>query len=142
MRSPLLPTWDELAAPNSGWAKRLSCALGIVASKSAARPRAIKLYMDGAVLSREGFEAQMSFARSPASRQLLEFLAGESGSVRTKREIHEQLSGSTYLAEVHDARLHKLLKRLSDRVAETLGAQPWIMPGNNSVELTVDLDVR
>lgn len=145
MHTPLLPSLEDLSSARFGWTLRLACAFGL-------KPRPgvelgvcsdTTLILAGSDLRRSDVtHKSLSLARSPTSRGLAEALVGRRGRRFAKAEIHRRVSRTPYRADLHDARLHKLLKRLADRVEQDLGVRPWAMPGDNSVELLVDVEAK
>ena len=145
MHTPLLPSLEELSSARFGWTLRLARAFGLQPRGDAefgARSETTLILAGSDLRLSSGTLKPISLARSPTSRVLAEALAGRRGRRLAKAEIHRRVSRTPYRADLHDARLHKLLKRLADRVEKDLGVRPWAMPGDNSVELLMDVEAK
>ena len=135
--TPLIPFSKDLANGHKAWVRSLAQRLGLRQGVETETPR---LQLQNGLLRLVG-GGEIQLGKSPVSLRLLKILAGTRGRKVSKEHLHRELTGFKYSSEVHDDRLHKLLKRLSVRITKELGLIPWELPGDNQVVLSVDLEI-
>lgn len=82
----------------------------------------------------------LDLRRQPVARKLLTAMTGTIGSRFSRKTIHEQLTRSRYSPALHDARLHKLLSRVGDRITALSGQRPWEQPGDRTLVLLASIE--
>lgn len=117
------------------WQKTLRQKLGLTAV------REDKLIVDSVAHTVSWKGRSLDLKRSPVSLQCLVALQSARGTHIRKEDLHLKLTGSRYVPDRHDSRLHKILGRLSARLQDGLGVEPWHFPGDNSVVLLESIEV-
>jgi len=141
LRMPLIPYLHESGfEPQSSWSQAIANHLRLSEQGSqqvvyALQGRHLKCSTQQGWLS-------VDLGQSPVSRRLIEILAGPRGHIITKREIHEQLTRSSYRSDLHDGRILKLLARLTHRLQQFGVLPPWEIPKDNTVRLIERLEVE
>jgi hypothetical protein len=80
-----------------------------------------------------------SLAKSPTTLRLASILARLASGRVSKRELHKQLTACRYVPDLHDSRLHKLLKRFEQRLQQELGdLKVFQWPGDNSIRILLE----
>lgn len=138
LKTPLMPWWDELLKADTPWTRMITDRLWQQNKIEVQSDTSFSL-QDG-ILSRENKNLDLN--RSPVSLKLLMILAGRKGRRVNKEELHLLLTGSRYHAAIHDSRLHKLLKRTDEKIRERFGVSVLQMPGDNTVVLKSNLEIR
>jgi hypothetical protein len=144
IKTPLIPRLHEFSFPSNPWAKRISERLLRQTESNGAKPvsSTLELVFEDHALTDPDQGVQVDFKKSPVSEKLIRILAGRRGRTLSKADLHFALTHTAYKQELHDDRLHKLLKRTASKIEESLGVDPWSLPGNNKIRLEIDLVVR
>lgn len=147
LKSPLIPrlVLPEHGQPhfsvNTRWTRALGALLGLRREKSV--ETSVLLLNEGKLIyQNEGKRKEVDLRRSSTSIRLLKIFGHGNKSTFTKKELHQNLTTSAYLSDIHDARLFKLLNRLEKRLKTAGIPAPWYLPGNNTVILTQSIQVQ
>lgn len=141
--TPLIPQWTELETPFSPWSHLVAKVFGFETTHIASARQSIAktLRLQNEKLFLEGSSQFLNLNTSPIAEALLNHLHGRKGQRFQKAELHYNLNKTAYRSHLHDARLHKLLKRLATRIEHSLHVTPWNMPGDNTIVLCCHLEV-
>lgn len=141
--TPLIPQWADLETPFSPWARLVARALGLskTQTKSVLNPAHGTLHLQNGKLFLESSSQFLDLRSSPIADALLKNMHGRKGQCFQKADLHYALNKTSYRPHLHDARLHKLIKRLAIKIEQSLQITPWNMPGDNSVVLCCNIEV-
>lgn len=148
LKTPLIPRLniseggEASFASRSPWARALSDLLGLKQKKKSTETSVILLNSGKLIYKKDDVKKEIDLRKSMTSFRLLRILGHGNKTAFTKKELHQNLTTSSYLSEIHDARLWKLLNRLEKKLKTAGIPVPWYLPGNNTVILTQSIQIQ
>ncbi len=147
LQTPLLPSlYNKKFIPATSWEKAFSkfCKIESTLLPKNINPVELVTLLESSlqlVWSKNGQKHSLCLKKYPVSWKLLNVLAGSAGRKTEKSYIHHQLTASRYQPDLHDNRLHQLLRRLSSLLKKQ-GCPPlWCLPGDNHILLLKKIEV-